>query len=265
MTAEAAPPPPFIEAPALKRFSLHIRHGFFGRRGGVSTGIYRSLNCGYGSADDNMKVRENRRRVCLAMGVGADRLATVYQVHSARAVVIDKPFETGKIPEADAIVTKRPGLLIGALAADCAPVLLADPHAGVAASVHAGWKGAVAGVIEAAVEAMIAQGANPGKMTAAVGPCLTQASFEVGPDLVDKVLDASPWAEPLFEPGAGDRQHFDLKRYALGKLTRLGVAQADALADDTLSDPAGYFSNRWAVKNGEPDYGRNLSAIMLLG
>ncbi|MEP7211333.1 MAG: peptidoglycan editing factor PgeF [Alphaproteobacteria bacterium] len=265
MTTEAVAPPPSIEAPALKRFSLHIRHGFFGRAGGVSAGIYRSLNCGYGSDDGMAKVRENRRRVCLAMGAEADKLVTVYQVHSARAVIIDKPFETGKIPEADAIVTKRPGLILGALAADCAPVLLADPHAGVVAAVHAGWKGAVAGVIEAAVEAMISLGADPGKMTAAVGPCLSQASFEVGPDLVDKVLDASPWAEPLFDPGIGDRQQFDLKRYALGKLSRLGVAQADALADDTLSEPEGYFSNRWAVKNKEPDYGRNLSAIMLLG
>jgi YfiH family protein len=198
------------------------------------------------------------------MGAEADKLVTVYQVHSARAVVIDKPFETGEIPEADAIVTRRPGVILGALAADCAPVLLADPHAGVVASVHAGWKGAVGGVIEAAVEAMISLGADTGRMIAAVGPCLSQTSFEVGPDLVDKVLDASPWAEPLFEPGAGDRQQFDLKRYALGKLSRLGVAQADALADDTLSDPTGYFSNRWAIRNSEPDYGRNLSAIMLL-
>jgi YfiH family protein len=264
MTAEAAAPPPCIEAPALKRYSLHIRHGFFGRPGGVSTGIYRSLNCGYGSGDDMAKVRENRRRVCLALGAEPDRLVTLHQVHSARAVIVTDPFASGKIPEADALVTNKPGLILGALAADCAPVLLCDPHAGVVASAHAGWKGAVAGVIESAVEAMISLGADPGKTIAAVGPCLSQASFEVGPDLVDKVLDASPWAETLFEPGAGDRQQFDLKRYALGKLGRLGVAQADALADDTLTDHDGYFSNRWAVRNKEPDYGRNISAIMLL-
>jgi YfiH family protein len=264
MTATAPPPPPYVETPALKRLSMHVRHGFFGRPGGVSTGIYRSLNAGYGSGDDMAKVRENRRRICHALGAEADRLVTVHQVHSARAVIVDKPFEAGAIPQADALVTKRPGLLLGALAADCAPVLIAEPHAGVIAAAHAGWKGAVAGVIEAAVEAMISLGADPGRMTAAVGPCLSQASFEVGPDLVDKVLDVSDWAEPLFEPGAGDRQYFDLKRYALGKLSRLGVAQADALADDTLTDPDGYFSNRWAVKRGEPDYGRNLSAIMLL-
>ena len=263
MTLNAAPPP-YVEAPALKRFSLHVRHGFFGRAGGVSSGIYRSLNCGYGSGDDIASVRENRRRVCLALGAEPDRLVTLHQVHSARAVVINAPFAAGQIPEADALVTNHPGLILGALAADCAPVLLCDPHAAVVASVHAGWKGAVAGVIERAVEAMISLGADPGRIIAAIGPCLSQSSFEVGPDLVDKVLDVSPWAEALFETGEGDRRQFDLKRYALGKLSRLGVAQADALADDTLSDPDGYFSNRWAIRNKEPDYGRNLSGIMLL-
>ncbi|MBI1359459.1 MAG: peptidoglycan editing factor PgeF [Alphaproteobacteria bacterium] len=257
-------PPPFVEAPALKRFSMHVRHGFFGRAGGASEGIYRSLNCGYGSSDRNEYVRENRRRAALALGGSPDRLVTVHQIHSARAVTVSEPFPIGQIPEADALVSKTPGLILGALAADCAPVLLCDPHAGVIAAAHAGWKGAVAGIIESAVEAMVALGADPGRMAAAVGPCLTQESFEVGPDMADRVLDASSWAEPLFEPGAGDRQHFDLKRYALGKLSRLGVAHADALADDTLSDDAGYFSSRRASKNGDPDYGRNLSAIMLL-
>ncbi len=257
-------PPPFTEAPALKRLSMHMQHGFFGRVGGVSEGIYRSLNCGYGSRDQTEKVRENRRRVSLALGGSPDRLVTVHQVHSARAVTITEPFPVGQIPEADALVTKTPGLILGALAADCAPVLLCDPHAGVVAAAHAGWKGAVGGIIESTVEAMVALGADPSRMVAAVGPCLTQASFEVGPDLMEKVLDPSPWAEALFAAGTGDRLQFDLKRYALGKLSRLGVAHSDALADDTLSDAAGYFSNRRASKNGEPDYGRNLSAIMLL-
>lgn len=256
--------PPFLEAPALKRFSMHVQHGFFGRAGGTSEGIFRSLNCGYGSRDQSEKVRENRRRASQALGGSPDRLVTVHQVHSARAITVSAPFPVGQVPEADALVTNTPGLILGALAADCAPVLLCDPHAGVVAAVHAGWKGAVGGIIESAVEAMMALGADPGRMAAAVGPCLTQASFEVGPDLVEKVLDASPWAEPLFDAGAGDRQQFDLKRYALGKLSRLGVAHVDALADDTLSDPAGYFSSRRASQNGEPDYGRNLSAIMLL-
>lgn len=262
MTAE---PAPYLEAPALKRFSMHTRHAFFGRAGGVSSGVFRGLNCGYGSSDDLAKVRENRRRCCLALGATPDRLVTLHQIHSAQAVTVTEPFAPGRIPEADALVTDRPELVLGVLAADCAPVLLCDPHAGVAGAAHAGWKGAVAGVIERTVEAMVALGADPGKMAAAVGPCLSRESFEVGPDLVDRVLDASPWADVLFEPGAGDRQQFDLKRYALGKLTRLGVAHADALAEDTLSNPDGYFSNRWAVKRGEQDYGRNLSAIMLLG
>lgn len=256
--------PPFEEAPAIKRLSMHVRHGFFGRRGGVSTGIFRSLNCGLGSQDEFAKVLENRKRVALALGGAADRLVTLRQIHSAKAVTIDEPFEIGKVPEADAIVTKRPGLVLGVLGADCAPVLLVDPHAGVIGAAHAGWKGAVAGVIESAVEAMEALGADAGKMTASIGPCLSQTSFEVGPDLVDTVLDASSWAEHLFAAGAGDRQQFDLKGYCAGKLARLGVAHIDALADDTLSDPDAYFSYRRAVKTREPDCGRNISAITLV-
>lgn len=257
------PKPPFEEAPALKRFAMHVRHGFFGSQGGVSTGIYRSLNCGLGSRDELSKVIENRRRVALALGGASDRLVTLRQVHSARAEIIDRPWD-GLPPESDAIVTNRPNLVLGVLAADCAPILLLDPHASVIGAVHAGWKGAVGGVIESAIEAMMSLGADPGRISAGVGACLSQESFEVGPDLVDAVLDASPWADGLFEPGAGDRSQFDLKRYCLGRLARLGVAQMDALADDTLSAPDAYFSYRRAVKAGEPDCGRNISAIMLV-
>lgn len=256
---------PFIESPALQRFSLHIRHGFFGRKGGVSTGIYTSLNCGPGSKDDLTKVVENRRRVCLSLGMEAGRLVTLHQTHSNKAVVVTEPFAPGKAPEADAQVTDRPGLILGALAADCAPILLCDAHAGVIGSAHAGWKGALGGVIESCVEAMVALGADPSKMAAAVGPCLAQFSFEVGPELVDAVLDKTPWAEHLFGPGRDDRQQFDLKGYCLAKLARLGVAHADALADDTLSQPDLYFSNRFAIKAGANDYGRNISGIVLLG
>jgi len=262
--AEPTPRPPLSEAPGLKRYSMHLRHGFFGRRGGASTGIYKSLNCGHGSADEQPRVAENRRRVALALGGTPGNLITLHQSHSNQAVTTDKPFPPGQSPQADAVVTDRPGLVLGALAADCAPVMLCDPEAGVIAAVHAGWRGAVSGVLEGAVEAMIRLGADPVRMTAAVGPCLSQASFEVGPDLVDAVLDASAWAEFLFEPGAGDRQHFDLKGYARGRLTRLGVAHVDSLADDTLTQPELYFSHRRAVRAGEPDCGRNISAIMLL-
>lgn len=256
--------PPYEEAPALKRFSMHVRHGFFGRRGGVSTGVYGSLNCGHGSGDEPEKVRENRGRVCLAMGTTLEKLASPRQVHSAKAVITERAYAPNERPECDALVTKKPGLLLGVLAADCAPIVLCDPHNGVIAAIHAGWRGAVGGVIENAVEAMIQIGADPSKTAAGVGPCLSQTSFEVGPDLADAVLNATPWAEHLFDPGQGDRQFFDLKRYCLGRLARLGVAHMDALADDTLTQPEDYFSHRASVKAGQRDCGRNMTGIMLL-
>jgi YfiH family protein len=256
--------PPFEEAPALKRFSMHVRHGFFGRRGGVSTGVYKSLNCGPGSGDEPEKVMENRRRVCRALGGSPEMLAAPRQIHSSRAVATDKAFHPNERPECDALATKKPGLILAVLAADCAPIMLCDPHNGVIAAIHAGWRGAVGGVIESAVEVMGALGADPSKTAAGVGPCLAQSSFEVGPDVADAVLNATPWAEYLFESGAGDRQFFDLKRYCLGRLARLGVAHMDALSDDTLTRPDDYFSHRRAVKAGERDAGRNMSAIMLI-
>ena len=256
--------PPFEEAPAIKRFSMHVRHGFFGSMGGVSTGVYRSLNCGPGSADQPENVSENRRRVCAALGATPDRLASPRQIHSSRAVATDKAFGPNERPECDALVTRTPGLVLGVLAADCAPIVLCDPHNGVIAAIHAGWRGAVGGVIESAVEVMSAMGADPSKTAAAVGPCLSQSSFEVGPDLSEAVLNATPWAEHLFEPGPGDRQFFDLKRYCLGRLTRLGIAHMDALADDTLTQPDMYFSHRRAVKAGDRDCGRNMTAIVLV-
>ena len=256
--------PPYEEAPALKRFSMHVRHGFFGRRGGVSTGVYRSLNCGPGSGDEPEKVLENRRRVCLALGADPERLAAPRQVHSAKPVVADHAFAPNERPECDALVTKRPGLLLGVLAADCAPIVLCDPHNGVVAAIHAGWRGAVGGVIESAVDVMGQLGADPGKMAAGIGPCLSQASFEVGPDLFDAVMKITPWAENLFDPGEGDRQFFDLKRYCAGRLARLGVAHTDALVDDTLTQPEFYFSHRASVKAGDRDCGRNMTGIMLV-
>ncbi len=255
--------PPFEEAPALKRFGMHVRHGFFGRHGGVSTGVYRSLNCGLGSADAPERIAENRKRAALAIGGEPSRLLTLRQIHSATCVTVDKPFD-GIAPEADALVTQRPNLVLGVLAADCAPVLLLEPHAGVIGAAHAGWRGAAGGVLESTVEAMVALGADPGRMAAGVGPCLSQTSFEVGPDMIDAVLDVSPWAETLVAPGEDDRSHFDLKRYCLGRLARLGVAHMDALADDTLTDADGYFSYRRSKQAQESDCGRNLSAIMLV-
>jgi YfiH family protein len=185
-------------------------------------------------------------------------------VHSAKAVIAKGPWSLGDMPEADGMATDQPGLVLGVLAADCAPVLLCDPHAGVIGAAHAGWRGAVGGVVESTMEAMQLLGSDPSNTVAAVGPCLSQASFEVGPDLYDAVMDATPWAEHLFEPGQGDRQYFDLKRYVLARLARLGVSHADALADDTLTEPDVYFSHRGMIRRGEADYGRNISAIMLV-
>ncbi|MEZ5938120.1 MAG: peptidoglycan editing factor PgeF [Hyphomonadaceae bacterium] len=257
--------PDFTEAPSLGGLTLHVRHAFFGRRGGVSGGPFESLNCAYGSGDDLDHVMTNRARACAVLGAPPEKLVTVNQVHSARAVLAgDGPFPAGARPEADAIVSSTPGLALAILTADCAPILICDPAAGVAAAVHAGWRGAVDGVVEAATEAMVGLGADPSRMIAAIGPCLSQTSFEVGPDLVDRVLDISPWAETMFEPGDGDRSHFDLKKYLAGRMTRLGMSRVDALADDTLAEPDRYFSHRGAQKRGEPTAGRNLSVIMLL-
>jgi YfiH family protein len=243
---------------------MHVRHGFFGRRGGVSTGVYKSLNCGPGSGDEPERVYENRKRVCAALGGSVDKLATPRQIHSSRAVATEVAFAPMERPECDALVTRKPGLILGVLAADCAPIVLCDPHNGVIAAIHAGWRGAVGGVIESAVEVMGTLGADPGKTAAGVGPCLSQSSFEIGPDVAEAVMNVTPWAENLFEPGKGDRQYFDLKRYCLGRLARLGVAHMDALADDTLTQPDIYFSHRHSVKAGERDCGRNMSAIVLL-
>lgn len=254
----------FIQSPALAGLTLHIRHGFFGRLGGVSTGAFASLNVANKSGDDPANVAENRKRALETLGVGPSALVTVSQVHSAKAVTVDAPFPAGARPDADAIVTNKPGLALGVLTADCAPILICDPQAHVCAAVHAGWRGAVLGIVEAAVEQMVRLGAEPSRMVAAIGPCLSKASFEVGPDLVDQVLASTPWAESLVSPGEGDRSFFDLKAYLLGRMARVGLARLEALEDDTLAQQDVYFSHRGAQRQGFTATGRNLSAILLL-
>jgi hypothetical protein len=256
-------PPPFDEAPMLSRFSLHLRHGFFSRSGGVSAGPYKSLNCGTGTTDDPARIAENRKRAAEALGARSDRLIGLTQIHSARVVRVEAPFP-GPPPQADGLVSDRPGLMLSVLTADCAPVLFADPHANVIGAAHAGWRGAMNGVLEATVEAMCDIGAEPGRIVAAVGPCLSGASFEVGPDLVEAVLAVSPFAEPLFSPGEGDRHFFDFKRYVAFRLARAGLPAIDLLADDTLAESERLFSYRAARKAGQADTGRNLSGILLL-
>lgn len=240
-----------------------VRHAFFTRQGGVSEGVFTSLNVGRGSGDDPAAVAENRTRAAAALGRTADELSTCYQIHSARPVVTETPLGAAR-PEGDAVVTRTPGVLCGALAADCAPVLIADPEARVVAAVHAGWRGALAGVVEAAVAAMTQLGASPGRMRAAVGPCIGPASYEVGLEFLEAFTAASAANARFFVAGArAEKRLFDLPAFVLSRLAAAGVTRAAWTGHDTLADEARFFSNRRAVHHGERDYGRLLSAITL--
>lgn len=255
--------PPFLTSPALQKQS-GVRHGFFGREGGVSTGDYESLNVGPGSNDLTENVRENRTRVANALGAESmDHLISLYQIHSPNVVQIDAPFDWGDRPEGDAMVTNMPGLALCVLTADCTPVLLADAKAGIIGAAHAGWKGALAGVIENTVDAMVTLGAQRHQIAAAIGPSLSQESFEVGPDLKQPFVDKHDWSAACFRPGEGDRSWFDIWNFCEGVLLRSGVLDISNLREDTLSQPKRYFSNRYKVKHNLSDYGRNASVIML--
>ncbi|MGE0766901.1 MAG: peptidoglycan editing factor PgeF [Hyphomicrobiaceae bacterium] len=242
-----------------------VAHGFFTREGGVSEGIYAALNCGAGSRDDRACVLENRKRVAAALGVAGKPLMTCHQVHSADVVTVTEPWETGHNPKADAMVTKMPGLVLGALAADCAPVLFADPEARVIGAAHAGWKGALAGVLEATIAAMERLGARRSGIRAALGPCIGPTAYEVGPEFEARFLAADPAYDRFFRrPSPGARPHFDLPGFVLG---RLGEARLDSVENCTrctFADEARLFSYRRATHRGEPDYGRQVSAIVLL-
>lgn len=240
-----------------------LRHGFFTRQGGVSRGAFAALNCGLGSRDKPEAVRENRRLAMAALGQEEAALATLAQVHSARVITVERPFDPDERPEADALVSRRPGVALGVLAADCAPLLFADPEAGVIGAAHAGWKGALAGVVEATLAAMQALGAEIGRIRAAVGPCIAQASYEVGPEFRDRFLADDPENRRFFVPGRGDRLQFDLKGYLAGRLGRAGLAAVSVEPADTCAEEARFFSYRRACLSGERDYGRLLSAIVL--
>ncbi|ADL02139.1 peptidoglycan editing factor PgeF [Brevundimonas subvibrioides] len=240
-----------------------LRHGFFTRQGGVSTGLYEGLNTGLGSADDPSAVAENRRRVADAMGGGPDDLAGCYQIHSAITRVADGPWR-GDRPEGDAVVSVTPGVICAVLTADCAPVLLADPEARVVGAVHAGWKGALGGVVHSAVTAMEALGARPDRIIAVVGPCIAQASYEVGADFQDRFEHHDPGAGRFFADGVtGDRRMFDLPGYVVWRLEQAGVGEAAWTGHDTCADEAVFYSNRRAFQRGEPDFGRLMSTITL--
>ena len=253
--------PPYLVSPLLDQPG--VAHGFFSRDGGVSKPPYASLNTGPGSDDRPEDIAENRRRCAVALGVAPDRLMTAYQVHSPEVLMVEGPWENG--PEkVDALVTKTPGLALGALAADCMPFLFADPKAGIVAAAHAGWRGALAGVLENTVAAMVKLGAKPETIVAAVGPCLRQPSFEVGLDLLETFTAKHPEAERFFAPGLSpDKRQLDLAGFGRWRLAEVGVTQLDDVGLCTLAEPDRFFSYRAMRRRNEADYGRNLSAIAL--
>ncbi len=241
-----------------------IRHAFFTREGGVSEGIFASLNCGFGSADAPDRVAENRGRAIARLGLESDRLATCYQVHSPEVVVVDRPWRREDQPRADAMVTRRAGVALGILTADCAPVLLADPAARVIGAAHAGWRGALGGVLEATVAAMARLGASPANLRAGIGPCIAQRSYEVGAEFPAPFLAADAGNAFFFVPAPRPGHFlFDLAGYVARRLERLGVGQIARSDGDTAGEPDRFFSYRRSRLQGEPDYGRELSAIAL--
>lgn len=240
-----------------------VRHGFFTRMGGVSDGIYASLNCGLGSNDDPRWVRENRARVAARMGVSPDRLDGVHQIHSAD--VVDAVAGRGQRPKADAIVSSTPGLAVGVLTADCGPILFADAKAGVVAAAHSGWGGSLKDIGSAVVAAMERHGARRNNIVAVLGPTISQPNYEVGPGFPDRFLADDPDAARFFEPGArGDHFQFDLPGFIIARLQRAGI-DARWCGLCTYGDETRFFSYRRTTHRGEPDYGRQMSAIVLEG
>ncbi len=248
-----------LKSPALSRAGA--AHGFFGRAGGVSTGIFSSLNVGLGSSDAPDNVAENRARCRDALGAG--QLLTLYQIHSPTAVVVTEPW-TGPGPKADGMATRLKNVALGALAADCMPYLFIDAENEVIGAAHAGWRGALAGVLEATVETMVSIGARPDNIVAAVGPCMRQANFEVGHDVLEAFTAKYPDAEQFFAAGAApEKRQLDLVGFGRQRLAAAGVRPPDDIAVCTLADSGAYFSYRASRRAGEADYGRNLSAIAL--
>lgn len=243
--------------------AITVPHGFLGRTGGVSEGIFRSLNVGLGSSDSREAVLENRRRAVDAVAPGS-RLVTLHQLHSAR-VVVAGDWHDDERPEADALVTNRPGIAIAILTADCAPVLFADGRAGVIGAAHAGWKGAIGGVLEATVDAMVALGAARNRIVAAIGPCIAQRSYEVGEDFRAGFLGQDSAFARFFAYGAAGHSQFDLEGFCADRLRAAEVGAVQPLAIDTYAADDRFFSYRRTTHAGEPDYGRQLSLISLSG
>jgi YfiH family protein len=237
------------------------RNGFFTRKGGASSGIFAGLNCGTGSSDLSDAVAINRARVAQAMDLPLSHLVTVNQVHSADVVTLTAPHEPR--PRADAMVTATPGIGLAVLTADCQPVLFSDPQAGVIGAAHAGWRGSRDGVLEATLDAMEALGANRAAITAVIGPTISQAAYEVGPEFLDGFLQDDPDSQRFFATGTGDRMLFDLPGYSLQRLRQAGVGHAEWTRHCTYRDPERFFSFRRTTHAGEADYGRLISVIRL--
>lgn len=241
-----------------------LRHGFFTRNGGVSGGLYASLNIGFGSDDEKAAVAENRRRTMEALRLPEAALTTVYQVHGATAVRADTPWAHADAPKADGLVSNTPGVALGIATADCAPVLFADERAGVIGACHAGWKGAHGGITDATIAEMENLGAKRTDIVAVVGPCIAQPSYEVGAEFRAAFLELDPAYDRYFEPGQRpEKYQFDLPGFVTSKLTDAGIGEARWLGRDTKAEDSEFFSYRRTTLNGEKDYGRLLSAIAL--
>ncbi|MDR3372266.1 MAG: peptidoglycan editing factor PgeF [Ancalomicrobiaceae bacterium] len=241
-----------------------IRHEFFTREGGVSSGLYRSLNIGLGSSDDRALVIENRGRVADRLGVARGRLALPYQVHSPNVWIVDVHADVADPPRADAVVTRLAGTAIGVSTADCGPILFADAGAGVIGAAHAGWKGAIGGVIEATIAAMETQGATRAGIRAVLGPTISAVAYEVGPEFVDRFVAADAGNARYFGPSTRpEHAMFDLPGYIMARLAAAGVGAAENLGLCTYSDESRFFSYRRTTHRGEPDYGRLVSAIAI--
>ncbi|TVP74393.1 MAG: peptidoglycan editing factor PgeF [Rhodobacteraceae bacterium] len=241
---------------------MPIRHGFFTRRGGASSGIFAGLNCGPGSSDQSESVRLNRARVAEAMQVPPEALITVHQIHSADVVAVTSP-HLHDAPRADAMVTNQPGVALAILTADCQPVLFADPEAQVIGAAHAGWRGALDGVLENTVTAMEALGARRAQIRAVIGPCISQRAYEVGQEFLERFLAEDPDSARFFANGVAEKYHFDLAGFGLDRLRQAGIAEAQWIGHCTYGDPARFYSYRRSVHEAAADYGRLISAISL--
>jgi YfiH family protein len=241
-----------------------VRHAFFTRGGGVSEGLFQSLNCGFGSGDLAERVACNRAIAMGRLGLGVDRLVTCRQIHSARVITVDRPWDGQQRPRADGLATRVPGIALGVLAADCAPILLFDPVARVIGAAHGGWRGALAGIAEATIAAMEALGAERERICAGIGPCIGRASYEVGPEFPTPIVAEDAAAAAFFAPArCPGRWLFDLSGYIAYRLTRCGTGEIERASHDTVAEPEDFFSYRRACLRGEPAHGLLLTAIML--